>query len=79
MIERFALLLLIVASSGCGYSAAELEAAYRDGHRAGIIWCKRDEAAAAPELDAELLVEWRRGFEESTGIQCPAKAHSLVW
>ena len=64
---------------GCGYSDEQLASAYREGHRAGIIWCKREDPAVSPEMDDLLLVEWRRGFEESAGIQCASKARQLSW
>jgi len=69
--------LLLV--SACGYSEEELAGAYRDGHRAGIIWCKREGAAISPDIDDALLAEWRRGFEESAGIQCAPMARNLEW
>lgn len=67
-------LLLI---SGCGYSEQELDAAYRDGHRSGIIWCKRLGEPPVPEMDEVLLQRWRAGFIESTSIQCASAASEL--
>ena len=58
---------------GCGVSEQDLEDAYRAGHRAGIIWCKRDEEPGLPDLQAELLAEWQRGWDESASIQCAGK------
>lgn len=72
-------ILVCLLLGGCGYSAEELEAAFRDGHRAGIIWCKRDEPAQEPELDAELLTHWRDGFEQSVSVQCASRAAEIVW
>ena len=63
--------------AGCGYSDEDLQAAYRDGHRAGIIWCKRQNELTPPEIDQQLLDEWLRGFQESTAIQCAGPAGRL--
>ncbi|MEZ5552997.1 MAG: hypothetical protein R3E82_19095 [Pseudomonadales bacterium] len=71
--------LLCLLLCGCGYSPEELEAAFRDGHRAGIIWCKREEPAPDPDLDAELLTHWRQGFEQSVSVQCQSRAAEIVW
>ena len=70
-------LLLGGLIGGCGYSDEELEAAYRDGHRSGIIWCKRLGEPPVPEIDEELLVRWQAGFVESTSIQCASSASQL--
>ena len=69
--------LLIGLTGGCGYSDEELAAAYRDGHRSGIIWCKRLGEPPIPDIDEELLVRWREGFIESTSIQCASSAAQL--
>lgn len=68
-------LLLVCWSglSGCGYSAQELDAAYREGHRRGIIWCRREDPVEVPELDDELLAEWQRGWNEAASVQCRGK------
>ena len=58
-------------------SEAELEGAYRDGHRAGIIWCKRLGDPPQVDLDEELLARWREGFIESTSLQCASEARKL--
>lgn len=80
MSSRFVLILVIALSlGGCGYSAEELDAAFRDGHRAGIIWCKRQDELAQPDLDEELLARWQAGFRESTSLQCGASASKLEW
>ena len=68
------LAMLILGLSGCGYSEDELAEAFRQGHRAGIIWCKREEPVVHPDLPAALLAEWQRGWEEGTRLQCPEKA-----
>ncbi len=65
--------VVVLVLAGCGYSEAELNAAYRDGHRAGIIWCKRDEPLSEPDIASELLERWQDGWRESTRIQCPDK------
>lgn len=70
-------LLVVGLIGGCGYSDEELEAAYRDGHRSGIIWCKRLGEPPVPEIDEELLARWRAGFTESTSIQCESSASQL--
>lgn len=66
-------LLACLLVGSCGYSAEDLDAAYRDGHRAGLIWCKREEPKGSPDLDAPLLTEWERGWSEATSVQCPGK------
>ena len=71
------LLLAAVMLAGCGYSEAELEGAYRDGHRAVIIWCKRLGGPPQLDLDEELLLRWREGFIESTSLQCASEARKL--
>lgn len=72
-------ILLCLLAGGCGYSPEELEAAFRDGHRAGIIWCKRDEPVQSPEMDIELVTQWQRGFEEAASVQCAAREDEIVW
>ena len=81
MIRSRLVWFVVIASvlGGCGYSAEELDAAFRDGHRAGIIWCKRQDPLAQPDLDAELLDRWQAGFRESTSLQCAASARKLEW
>jgi hypothetical protein len=71
------MLLILACVAGCGYSTEELESAYRDGHRAGIIWCKRQNEVVLPDIDEELLEHWRRGFKESTSIQCALSTGKL--
>jgi len=73
------LLVIALGLGGCGYSDEELDAAFRDGHRAGIIWCKRQNELTQPDLDAELLARWQAGFREATSLQCAASASSLEW
>jgi len=73
------LLIGVCLLAGCGYSEAELEEAYRDGHRAGIIWCKRLGQPPLVNLDEELLVRWREGFVESTSLQCATEARKLTF
>lgn len=75
--KQISWLLLIGLTGGCGYSDEELAAAYRDGHRSGIIWCKRLGEPPIPDIDEELLVRWREGFIESTSIQCASSAAQL--
>ena len=72
-----ALLGVLLLISGCGYSEEELDAAYRDGHRSGIIWCKRLGEPPVPDMDEVLLERWREGFLESTSIQCASAAGQL--
>jgi hypothetical protein len=71
---RASILLAVLVLSGCGYSEEDLQNAYREGHRAGIIWCKRLGTPVVPELDEPLLARWRDGWRESTSIQCPKDA-----
>jgi hypothetical protein len=71
------LVCVLMLTFGCGYSEEEFESAYADGHRAGIIWCKRQNEVVMPDIDAELLVHWRRGFKESTSIQCAYSVDKL--
>jgi hypothetical protein len=73
------LLLACLLSGGCGYSDEERDQAYRSGHRAGIIWCKRHGDVVVPDLDEELLAPWRRGWLESTSLQCEALARDIVF
>jgi hypothetical protein len=71
------LLIAVGLLAGCGHSDAELESAYRDGHRAGIIWCKRLGEPPQPDIAEVLLVRWREGFGESTSLQCASEARKL--
>lgn len=71
------LLSVLAIATGCGYSPEELESAYRDGHRAGIIWCKRQNEIVQPDIDEELLLQWRRGFKTSTAAQCAVSVGKL--
>lgn len=76
MIRRM-LMILPLLLGGCGYSDEDLKEAYNAGHRAGIIWCKRQNEVSPPELADELLAQWQAGFRESTSIQCPSAAAGL--
>ena len=78
-VRAFAILLALQVPAGCGYSEADLENAYRDGHRAGIIWCKRLGEPVVPELDEVLLERWRSGWRESTSLQCAKDAAAVSW
>jgi len=80
-LRKYKIVLLIAAFllAGCGYSEAELDGAYRDGHRAGIIWCKRLGEPPQPDLDEQLLARWREGFSESTSLQCASEARKLAF
>lgn len=71
-------MLSVLLLSSCGYSEQELDNAYREGHRAGIIWCKRLGTPMVPNLDEPLLARWRDGWRESTSIQCPKDATDVT-
>ena len=70
-------LALCLALSGCGYSQADFDAAYNDGYRAGIIWCKRAGDPVVPALEVELLEHWQRGWRASTLAQCETEAQRV--
>jgi len=55
---------------GCGISEAELEAAWQDGYRQGMIWCKRQDQRALPEAPEPLLARWQAGWQEAVKRQC---------
>jgi|GEM_PF-6085241 len=74
---RLMMITGLMLLSACGYSDEDLKAAYNAGHRAGIIWCKRQGEIETSDLADELLLQWQAGFRESTSIQCPAAAEHL--
>ena len=78
-LRAVAIILGLSLLTGCGYSEADLENAYREGHRAGIIWCKRLGEPVVPELDEVLLERWRSGWRESTSLQCGKEAAAVSW
>jgi len=70
LLRRLVLALAALPLAGCGISEAELEAAWQDGYRQGMIWCKRQDQRSQPDAPDELVARWDAGWQEAVKRQC---------
>jgi len=68
--RRARLLAAALLLPGCGISDAELEAAWQEGYRQGMIWCKRQDQREVPDQPEALVARWQAGWQEAVKRQC---------